>query len=65
MIVYFTVFVWLPVIFLFVLSMMQWNIVQWPPHFVGLENYRKILEDPYYHQSHLQHLLSWPLGADP
>jgi len=50
MIVYFTVFVWLPVIFLFVLSMMQWNIVQWPPHFVGLENYRKILEDPYYHK---------------
>lgn len=50
MVVYFLILVWLPVLFLFVLSMMQWNIVQWPPHFVGLENYRKILEDPYYHQ---------------
>jgi multiple sugar transport system permease protein len=50
MLIYFVVLVWLPVIFLFVLSLMQWNIVEWPPHFVGLLNYRKIIQDPYYHQ---------------
>jgi multiple sugar transport system permease protein len=50
MLLYFLVFVWLPVIFLFVLSLMQWNIVEWPPHFVGLLNFKKIIEDPYYHQ---------------
>ena len=45
MVVYFLIFVWLPVLFLFILSVMQWNIIEWPPHFVGLENYRKILEE--------------------
>ena len=48
MLIYFVVLVWVPVILLFILSTMHWNIIQWPPNFVGLENYRKILVDPYY-----------------
>src|SRR5690242_21841799 len=48
MIAYFVILVWVPVILLFILSLMHWNIIQWPPNFVGFENYRKILIDPYY-----------------
>jgi multiple sugar transport system permease protein len=48
MLIYFVAIVWVPVILLFILSTMHWNIIQWPPNFVGLENYRKILVDPYY-----------------
>ena len=48
MLIYFVILVWVPVILLFILSTMHWNIIQWPPDFVGLENYRKILVDPYY-----------------
>lgn len=50
MIIYFAIFVWLPVIFLLVLSMSNWNIITWPPEFVGLENYFDIFSDPYYHR---------------
>ena len=48
MLIYFVAIVWVPVILLFILSTMHWNIIQWPPDFVGLENYRRILVDPYY-----------------
>lgn len=48
MTVYFFFWTWLPVLFLFVLSLHKWNIVKWPPTYVGLANYEKILSDPYY-----------------
>ena len=50
MVLYFTIFVWLPLIFLFVLSFSEWNIIQWPPVFVGARNYVKVVADPYYRQ---------------
>jgi len=48
MVLYFIIFVWLPLIFLFVLSFAEWNIIQWPPVFVGFKNYGKVVMDPYY-----------------
>lgn len=48
MTVYFLFWTWLPVIFLFILSLHKWNIIQWPPTYVGLANYEKIFSDPYY-----------------
>jgi len=48
MAIYFTIFVWLPLIFLFVLSFAEWNIIQWPPVFVGFKNYSKVVSEPYY-----------------
>jgi len=49
MIVYFFIFVWVPVIFLFALGLSEWNVISWPPTFAGLDNYRRIIEDEYYH----------------
>src|SRR5262245_34528234 len=48
MMIYFFIWTWLPVLFLFVLSVYKWNIIKWPPTFVGFANYVKILSDPYY-----------------
>ncbi|MBM3187871.1 MAG: sugar ABC transporter permease [Chloroflexi bacterium] len=48
MAIYFFVFVWLPLLFLFMLSFTEWNIVQWPPTFVGLSNYKEAVSDSYY-----------------
>lgn len=48
MMIYFFIWTWLPVLFLFVLSVHKWNIIKWPPTFVGFANYVKIFSDPYY-----------------
>ena len=50
MIIYFSIFVWLPVLFLLALSLSDWNIITWPPDFVGVENYVDIFTDSYYHK---------------
>jgi multiple sugar transport system permease protein len=50
MLIYFVVFTWVPIIVLLVFSLTEWNVVQWPPTFVGLKNYVQIFTDPYYHQ---------------
>ncbi len=50
MFLYFFVFTWVPILVMAVISLTEWNIVQWPPEFVGLENYIQIFTDPYYHQ---------------
>lgn len=49
MLLYFVIFTWLPIAVLGVFSLTEWNVVQWPPTFVGLDNYVKIFTDPYYH----------------
>lgn len=49
MLVYFVVFTWIPIAVLAVFSLTEWNVVQWPPSFVGLDNYVQIFTDPYYH----------------
>lgn len=46
---YFAVFTWIPIIVLAGFSLTEWNIVQWPPTFVGLDNFVKFFTDPYYH----------------
>src|SRR5262245_9076270 len=50
MLLYFVVFTWIPILVVAAISLTEWNIVQWPPTFVGLENYLEILTDPYYHK---------------
>ena len=50
MFLYFFIFTWVPILVMAVLSLTEWNIVQWPPEFVGLENYIQIFTDRYYHQ---------------
>lgn len=50
MLLYFLVFTWIPVGVLGVISFTEWNVVQWPPSFIGLDNYTQIFTDPYYHQ---------------
>lgn len=49
MIIYFFIFVWVPVFFLLALSLSEWNVISWPPTFVGFDNFRRIIEDSYYH----------------
>lgn len=49
MLVYFVVFTWIPIVVVAIFSLTEWNVVQWPPTFVGLANYVQILTDPYYH----------------
>jgi multiple sugar transport system permease protein len=50
MLLYFVVFTWIPILVVAAISLTEWNIVQWPPTFVGFENYLEILTDPYYHK---------------
>jgi multiple sugar transport system permease protein len=50
MLLYFVVFTWVPILVMLAISLTEWNIVQWPPTFVGLENYVEIATDPYYHK---------------
>jgi ABC-type sugar transport system permease subunit len=50
MIVYFLVFTWLPILVLAIISFTEWNVVQWPPDFVGLKNFVQFFTDPYYHK---------------
>jgi multiple sugar transport system permease protein len=48
MVVYFGVFHWAPVVVLWGLSLTEWDIISWPPTFVGLANFAKIAGDEYY-----------------
>jgi multiple sugar transport system permease protein len=50
MILYFLVFTWIPIVVLAIISFTEWNVVQWPPTFVGLKNFIQIFSDPYYHK---------------
>lgn len=50
MLIYFVVFTWIPIVVLAIFSLTEWNVVQWPPTFVGLANYAQIFTDPYYHK---------------
>lgn len=50
MMLYFLVFTWIPIIVLAIISFTEWNVVQWPPDFVGLKNFVQIFTDPYYHK---------------
>jgi ABC-type sugar transport system permease subunit len=48
MVIYFFIFVLLPLFFLVAVSVTEWNVIMWPPKFVGLENFRKILTSAHY-----------------
>jgi ABC-type sugar transport system permease subunit len=47
---YFVIFTWVPILVMATISLTEWNIIQWPPEFVGVENYVHIFTDPYYHR---------------
>src|SRR3954469_10414184 len=47
---YLLLFTWVPILVMAAISVTEWNIVQWPPKFVGLGNYLDIFTDPYYHK---------------
>ena len=49
MLIYFILFTWIPIVVLAIFSFTEWNVVQWPPTFVGLDNYIQIFTDSYYH----------------
>jgi ABC-type sugar transport system permease subunit len=49
MLIYFVLFTWVPIVVLAYFSLNEYNVVQWPPDFVGLKNYIQIFTDPYYH----------------
>jgi multiple sugar transport system permease protein len=50
MFIYFLIFTWVPIVVMAIISLTEWNIIQWPPEFVGVENYVQIFTDPYYHR---------------
>src|SRR5262245_43951981 len=50
MLLYFLLFTWVPILVMGVISLTEWNVIQWPPTFVGLDNYLQIVTDPYYHK---------------
>lgn len=50
LLIYFLIFTWVPIAVMVAISLTEWNIVQWPPEFVGLDNYVQIFTDPYYHR---------------
>ncbi|HZQ98787.1 MAG TPA: sugar ABC transporter permease [Chloroflexota bacterium] len=50
MLLYFLLFTWIPILVMAAISLTEWNIVQWPPTFVGLDNFVQIFTDPYYHK---------------
>jgi multiple sugar transport system permease protein len=41
----FMLFLFIPLVFSLVLSFCEWNLLVWPPRFVGLENYTRLLTD--------------------
>lgn len=47
-VLYLLVFTWVPILVMAGLSLTEWNIIQWPPSFVGLSNYVEIFTEPYY-----------------
>jgi ABC-type sugar transport system permease subunit len=50
MILYFLLFTWVPILVLGIISFTEWNVVQWPPDFVGLKNFIQFFTDPDYHK---------------
>ena len=44
----FLLFTSLPVLASFALSFVRWDLLSWPPTFVGLGNYAQLLRDPYF-----------------
>ena len=50
MLLYFVVFTWIPILVLAIISFTEWNVVQWPPTFVGFQNFVQIFTDAYYHR---------------
>lgn len=56
----YTIFVFIPVIFSFIMSVMSWDGSQRPMEFVGLQNFREILADKVFVGS-LQHTISYAL----
>lgn len=50
LLLYFCVFTLLPLVFLIAVSLTDWNIISWPPKFVGLENLREVVSNPFYVQ---------------
>jgi ABC-type sugar transport system permease subunit len=50
MLLYFVIFTWVPILVLAYFSFTEWNVVQWPPTWLGLDNYVQIFTDPYYHK---------------
>jgi ABC-type sugar transport system permease subunit len=49
LVLYYVVFTWFPILVVAAISLTEWNVIQWPPTFVGPANYAKVLTDPYYH----------------
>jgi ABC-type sugar transport system permease subunit len=49
LLLYYVVFTWLPILVVGAISFTEWNVIQWPPTFIGLANYAKVITDPYYH----------------
>lgn len=47
---YLLLFTWVPILVMAAISLTEWNIVRWPPTFIGLENYIEVLTTPYYHK---------------
>jgi ABC-type sugar transport system permease subunit len=47
-VLYLLVFTWIPILLMAAISFTEWNIIQWPPTFVGVQNYLEILTDRYY-----------------
>ena len=41
----FLLFLLLPILFSLALSFCEWNLLTWPPRFIGLENYRRLIAD--------------------
>jgi len=45
---YLLLFTWVPIVVMAALSVTEWNIVRWPPTFVGFDNYIEIFTTAYY-----------------
>lgn len=56
----YTVFVFIPVVFSFILSVMSWDGSQRPMQFVGLDNFADIFGDRIFRGA-LQHTISYAL----
>ena len=41
----FLLFLLLPILFSLVLSFCEWNLLTWPPRFIGLQNYGNLVAD--------------------
>jgi multiple sugar transport system permease protein len=50
MMLYFILFTWVPILVMVAISFTEWNVIQWPPTFIGIENYIEVMTEPYYHK---------------